>query len=210
MPKIVDHAERRREIANTSLDLIANSGISAVTFRGVADASGWSVGVIGHYFTNRHDLLFAALTRAAEVSAEHQRSISRNLEGRQALEAILEESLPADSRRLALTRIFLFFYAEAVTDDAVRQEISKFLHRWRRQTEIAVKQAQALGDIDPTLTPANVAADLIAYADGLGIQALYSDELMARVLKSSPVREWVSHLRPKSDHWYFGTPDSSR
>lgn len=199
MPKIVDHEERRREIANVALDLIANAGTSAVTFRGVAEASGWSAGVIGHYFKNRHDLLFAALTRAAELSGEHQRSIANTFEGRQALEWILEEELPVDNRRLALARIFVFYYAEAGTDPAVRQEIDKYLRRWRRQTEIAVKQAQALGDLDPTLSPATVAADLVAYADGLSIQALFNDDLMSRIRKSSPIREWVDLLRPQSN-----------
>lgn len=196
MPKVVDHDVRRREIADAALNLIAEAGIGAVTFRGLAAASGWSPGVLGHYFQDRHDILTAALDRAAELSADRQRAIAETMQGRQALEAVLEEELPIDSRRLALTRVFVFFYAEAATDDRTREMIDAHLRRWRRLTEAVVKEAQSLGDIDAHLSPPEVAADLVAFVDGLSIQALFNQNVLRRIQKSSPVRAWVDLLRP--------------
>lgn len=194
MPKIVDHAERRREIAGALLDIVAERGANAVTFRAVADRSGWSTGVLGHYFRNREDLLLGGLRRAGELSAERQRAIGASMIGRQAVEAILEEELPLDNRRLALTRIFIFFYAEAAVDPTIMAEIEGYLTAWRRQTAVAIEAAQANGDIDPSLDAAQTAADLVALADGLSIHVIFNPALMERLRQSSPIRTWVSRL----------------
>lgn len=196
MPKIVDHAERRREIASTVLDIIAERGVTAATIRAVAERSGWSTGVIGHYFEDRKDLLLGALRRAGELAGTQQLEINRLLIGRQALEAILDEELPLDRRRLALTRIFVFFYAEAATDESTSAEVDTYLRRWRRQVAHAVRAAQDLGDLDASLDPDLVAMDLVALTDGLSIQAIFNADIMARIRESSPVRMWINRLAP--------------
>ncbi|WP_413098301.1 TetR/AcrR family transcriptional regulator [Streptomyces sp. Inha503] len=196
MPKVVDRQARRREIAEALLDIVAESGTNAVTFRAVADRSGWSTGVLGHYFKNRDDLLLGGLRRASEIAAERQRAISRTMVGRQSVEAILEEELPLDRRRLALTRIFVFFYAEAATDSAVMTEIDGYLAAWRRQTARAVRAAQQLGDLDPTLDADAAAADLVALTDGLSIHAIFNQSSLERLRRGSPIREWVNRLAP--------------
>ena len=196
MPKIVDHQVRRREIAGSVLDVIAESGVNAATFRAVAERGGWSTGVLGHYFRDRHDLLLGALRRAGELAGERQLELNSLLVGRQALEAVLEEELPLDNRRLALTRIFVFFYAEAATDEQVRVEVDGYLRKWRHQTARAVRAAQELGDLDSALDAEIVAMDLVALTDGLSIQAILNEELMSRLRTASPVREWVNRLAP--------------
>jgi len=196
MPRIVDHDERRREIADAMLEIVAELGIGAATIRAVADKSGWSTGVITHYFKSRDDLLMGGLRRAGERSAMRQREIGRTMIGRQAVEAILEENLPLDKRRLALTRIFVFFYAAAAADPVMRVEIDGYLSLWRRQTEKAIGAAQKSGDIDAALDPGETAADLVAMADGLSCHALYNEEIRMRLAGSSPIRLWVSRLAP--------------
>jgi AcrR family transcriptional regulator len=206
MPKVVDHEQRRREIAEALLDIVAEKGTSAVTVRAAAERCGWSTGVLGYYFKNREQLLLGGLRRAAEIAGERQRDISRSMLGRQALEAILEEELPLDKRRLALTRIFVFFYAEAAVDPVVRAEIDGYLTKWRRQTELAVRAAQDLGDIDPSLDPVATAADLVALTDGLSLHVIFNTALMERLRRSSPIREWVNRLAPTAQN---SGPDQS-
>lgn len=194
MPRIVDHAKRRREIADALLSIVAEDGIYGATIRAVAARAGWSTGVINHYFSDRRDLLLGGMRRAAEVGAERQQMIGRTMIGRQALEAVLEENLPLDSRRLALSRIFVFFYAEAGVDPAVRLEIDGYLRGWRRQTEVALRAAQECGDIDTNLDPTMTSIELVALADGLGCHALFNDDVLERLRTSSSVRTWVNRL----------------
>lgn len=196
MPKVVDHKQRRNEIASALLDIVAEKGTSAVTFRAVAEKTGWSTGVLAHYFKNRDDLLLGGLRRAGEIAGRRQREINTSLLGRQALEAILEEELPLDNRRLALTRIFVFFYAEAAADENIRHVVDGYLSKWREQTETAVRASQELGDLDSSIDAASVATDLVALTDGLSIQAMFNPALLERLRRSSPIREWVNRLAP--------------
>jgi len=194
MPKIVDHEQRRREVADGVLKIIAESGVTAVTFRNLSTATGWPVGVLNHYFAHRRDLLLSALTRAAELSAERQRALTVSLTGREALEAVLDQELPMDSERIAMSRIFLFFYAEAVNDEEAREIVMKYLRRWRRRVTLSVEEAQEVGEIDADLDARDVAADLIAYNEGLGLHMLLDPDVMSRAVKSPPTPTWVRRL----------------
>tara|TARA_R110002020_G_scaffold18619_1_gene64749 strand:+ start:847 stop:1452 length:606 start_codon:yes stop_codon:yes gene_type:complete len=196
----VDHDGRRREIADAILRVIADQGVAGATFRVVAEASKWSTGVLSHYFRNRDDMLLEALRRAGELAGDAQKGIGASMRGRDAVLAILEEELPLDSRRIALTRIFVFFYAEAVADPAVLAEIDGYLERWRRQTEIALRAAQHEGDVDADIDPRTVAAQLVALTDGLSIHAIFNERLLAQLREGNVLRPVIERLAaPASD-----------
>lgn len=194
MPRLVDHNERRKQICDVLLDIVSEAGISAATIREVADRSPWSTGVIGHYFKNRQDLLLGGLRRAAEILAEHNTRVINTLEGIAALEQILEGSIPLDKRRLALCRIFFFFYAEGMTEADLRQELESYLVGWRKSATRAIRQAQAHGDLPLDLEPKRVAADLVGLADGLSIHSLLDPRVMVQLREQSPVRYWIRRL----------------
>lgn len=194
MPRKVDHEERRRQVCDVLLDVVAEAGIAGATIRGVAERSRWSVGVIGHYFANRQDLLLGGLRRAAEILAEHNTRILSTLEGVQALEQILEGSIPLDGRRLALCRIFFFFYIEAMRDEELRQEVESYLFGWRKSVARAIHQAQDKGDLPAGLDAKQICADLVGLADGLSIHALLDARVMQRLREQSPVRFWIRRL----------------
>jgi AcrR family transcriptional regulator len=191
----VDHEQRRREISAVTLEIVASEGVGAVTFRSVAEASGWSTGVLMHYFKNRQGMLLEALRFAVNEASRSQREILRDLAGVEALIAILEDPLPVDRQRLALSRVFTFFYAEAVSDEEMAAEVDSYTRRWRRAAEHAVVAAQARGELDPTQDPAQLAAFAVAFADGLALHSLLNDEVRDFVTNASPVRRWVDALR---------------
>jgi AcrR family transcriptional regulator len=197
MPKTVDHDERRKDLADAVLAIIARTGINGVTVRAVAQEAGWSTGVLTHYFGNRHEMMLGALRRAAAVTGRRQAEVVRRAE-RDAvttLETILDEVLPLDAERLALTRIFLFFYAEAAAEDAVRQEIGGYLANWRRFVEETVRRAQADGALHPSHDPADAADALVALTDGMAVHALFDDRLLADLRAGSPVPAWIAAYR---------------
>lgn len=199
MPRIVDHNERRRQICDVLLDIVAESGLGAATLREVADRSGWSTGVIGHYFNGRDDLLLGGLRRAAELLAEHHTKMLESLDGLQALEQLLETSIPVDKRRLALARIFYFFFAEAMTDDVLRQEVESYLVQWRKAVTRAIRRAQETGDFPLDVDAKEIAKDLLGLADGMGMHALLDQDVMVRLREQSPVRFWIRRLAQKTD-----------
>lgn len=56
MPRIVDHQQRRQEIADAIIPLVAAEGFAAASVRNVARATGWSTGAVRHYFPTQNDL----------------------------------------------------------------------------------------------------------------------------------------------------------
>lgn len=194
MPRIVDHDERRRQICDVLLDLVAEVGVPNVTIRGIAERSGCSTGVIGHYFRNRKDLMMGGLRRAAEILSEFNTRVLGSLEGIAALEQILEGSIPLDARRVALSRIFFFFYIEAMHEPELLHEVQSYLLGWRKSVGRAIRQAQKAGDIPTDIDPNILAVDLIGLADGVSIHALLDAGIMQSVRERSPVRYWIRRL----------------
>lgn len=211
MPRIVKHEERRRQICDVLLDIVSESGIAGATIRAVAERSGWSTGVIGHYFRGRQDLLLGGLRRAAEILAEHNTRVLATLEGLQALEQILEGSVPLDRRRLALSRIFFFFFVEAMRDEELRAEVETYLIGWRKAVARAIRRAQESGDLPASINRREMAKDLVGLVDGLSMHALVDSDVMARLREQSPVRFWIRRLmaEPASDRVFSLQPPAA-
>jgi AcrR family transcriptional regulator len=57
MPKIIDHDQRREEIAQQVNSLISEKGIENTTVRAICRRAGFSSGVLAHYFENREAMI---------------------------------------------------------------------------------------------------------------------------------------------------------
>lgn len=71
----IDHDQRRREIAEITIDLVAREGIGAATIRHIAAEGGFSTTAITHYFADKEELLvwaFVVLSREGERRFEAQ------------------------------------------------------------------------------------------------------------------------------------------
>ncbi len=66
MPKIVDHEQRRKDIAKIAAKLISESGIEKLTARKIAELSGFSRSVVENYFENKQELVQISLDWANE------------------------------------------------------------------------------------------------------------------------------------------------
>lgn len=103
MPKIVDHDQRRREIADVVLRLVATEGLSAATFRRVAAECGWSLGAVQHYFDSSRGLLEAGIgqipTRREERVRAELTALGRAPTEREVLTASMLTGLPLDEER---------------------------------------------------------------------------------------------------------------
>jgi AcrR family transcriptional regulator len=64
--RIVDHDERRQEIAGVAMDLVAREGLEAATLNRIAREMGASIRVITHYFADKDSLLLWVYRAMAE------------------------------------------------------------------------------------------------------------------------------------------------
>src|SRR6266436_6793172 len=61
MPKIVDHDQRRDEIALVACRVVAEHGLDQATIVRIAREAGYTTGMVAHYFDTKQDIIIAAL-----------------------------------------------------------------------------------------------------------------------------------------------------
>jgi len=177
VPKIVDHEERRRDIARAALRVVAREGVRGADLRSVADEAGWSTGVINHYFVNKQTLLVAALREAARGVGDHMTSVQVRESGTDRVRDLLEAGMPLDDERAATCRIFFHFTAEGIIDSELAAELAGYYAWWRAQVRIAIEHAQLEGQFG-SFDAGDLSESLVALAEGLGIQGMFDNATM--------------------------------
>ena len=95
MPKVVDHEERRAELAAAVWRLASSDGLEAVTVRRVAEEAGWSTGAVVHYFADKEELLLLAFSTVADrVRTRLAEAAEQTTEPLDLVRAWLVEGLP--------------------------------------------------------------------------------------------------------------------
>ncbi|WP_210491036.1 TetR/AcrR family transcriptional regulator [Patulibacter sp. SYSU D01012] len=161
--------DRRAELLDVLLRLIAERGLEGATIRALADAAGVSVGAVQHHFRTKDDLLLSAFRRTGEdLEARADRIGRRALSARAAVRGILLELLPLDARREAELRVGLAFAARAMTVPALRAELASDLEELRA----GLAEGFAAAKVED---PRAAATAAMALVDGLATQLLFAD-----------------------------------
>ena len=97
MPKIVDHARRRDEIAHVACQVVAHYGFERATMARIARAAGYTTGMVAHYYESKQDIILAALRL---ILLRIEARLMREREGGEAnLLEVLSEALAVDAQR---------------------------------------------------------------------------------------------------------------
>jgi AcrR family transcriptional regulator len=193
MPKLVDHEERRRHIAHAVLGVVAREGVRGVTIRHVAAEAEWSVGVISHYFEDKQALLIAAFREATGTVARRMMATGAIRDPVDRIRALLEAGMPLDAERTATCRIFYYFQAEGVVDEALSAELARNYAAWRGAVRKAIIAAQAEGHFT-TFEPAALAESLVGVAEGLGVQGMFDAKTMPPARLRLRLADMIEHL----------------
>ncbi|MEO3783980.1 TetR family transcriptional regulator [Actinocorallia sp. B10E7] len=173
MPKLVDHAERRRHIAEALLAVASTRGLHAATMREVAAEAGVSLRLVQYYFHSKDELLAGALEHLAVRIGERVRERTAGARGPyELLAGALAAVLPADEdgRRVILTYHAYYTYALSRGEPPARGARDAAALEGLLAGYVA--QAQAEGLVDGALDAGALAAELLALANGLGISVL--------------------------------------
>jgi TetR/AcrR family transcriptional regulator, transcriptional repressor of bet genes len=168
MPRVVDHDERRRELGRAVCRVVAEQGMDAATVRAVAASSGWSTGVLAHYFDDKTALLLHALAFVAEAAAGRmRRAVGR--EPAEALRFVVHQALPLDAERRIEWKVWLSFWGKASSDPRLATEQARIYARWRGAIEQMIARVMGKRRVDAQVE--EEAASLLAFIDGLGLQS---------------------------------------
>lgn len=171
VPKIVDHDARRAELVDACWRIISRQGIAGATTREIAKEAGVAHGILAHYFSDKDEILRAALRRAFERLAAHIQARVAGLSGAAALRTALIEALPIDQERLMGAQVQLAFWGRAVGDPTVIAEQRGSYEIWRTTVQDLVKDACAVGEMPGSDDPVACADVLVALIDGLVAEA---------------------------------------
>lgn len=174
MPKIVDHEQRREELAAAVWRLASRDGLDAVTIRGVAAEAGWSTGALHHYFADKEQLLlFAFQTVADRVGRRVAAAREASGDPLELARALLAIGLPLDEARRDETRVWFAFLGLALTRPPLARAQRLAYQAWRRIVADALRDAQEKGDVEEDVDVEREAAALVAIVDGLAVQASF-------------------------------------
>ena len=196
MPKIVDHEERRGELAAAVWSLASREGLEAVTVRRVAEEAGWSTGALVHYFADKEELLlFAFRTVADRVGRRLELASERTSDPLELARSQLMEGLPIDRERKAEVRVWFAFLGLALTRPALARTQRVTYRAWRDRVRDRLREAQEAGAIRADVDCAAEAAALVALVDGLAIQATFEPRALSARRQTELVDAHLDALR---------------
>jgi AcrR family transcriptional regulator len=179
MPKVVDHEQRRDELAAAVWRLASRDGLDAVTIRGVAAEAGWSTGALHHYFADKEELLLFAFRTIADRVGRRVAAVRESAEGPIELaHGLLAIGLPLDADRRDETRVWFAFLGLALTRPTLARAQRAAYAQWRRLVADALRDGQEQGEVDAGVDVEREAAGLVALVDGLAVQASFDPDCL--------------------------------
>ncbi len=119
MPKVVDHEKRRDEIALVACKVVAKYGFERSTMARIARASGYTTGMVAHYYKYKHDIILASLRLI--LRRIDQRLTRQREQGESNLLIILSEALALDTQRFAECAFWMAFWGQVSTHKRLKQ-----------------------------------------------------------------------------------------
>ena len=180
MPKVVDHEQRRQQIADALLRVAAARGLHHAGLREVAAEAGISVRLIQYYFGSKEQLLlytthYLAVQLSDRVKAR-VRAVGTAAGPRAIIEAILAEALPDDEDSRVFNVIWTSYLALSLTDPELDMgPLARDADAVAGVVAAQLRAAQEAGQMPAGLDPTMEATSLLALSAGLGNSVLIGD-----------------------------------
>jgi AcrR family transcriptional regulator len=186
MPKIVDHEQRRRELADAVWRVIVRDGVAEVSIRAVAAESGWSSGALRHYFATRAELLAFACEQVIAQVTDRVAGMRPAGRIREQVRSVLLETMPVDAGRRTEASIAFSFLALGLGDaELARVQRLHFTSMY----ELCLTLVRQLVPEPGGATHESLARRLHAVVDGLTVHVL-----AGHLGPADMVRELDAHL----------------
>jgi AcrR family transcriptional regulator len=196
MPKVVDHEQRRDELAAAVWRLAAREGLEGITVRRVAEEADCSTGALVHYFADKEELLlFAFRTVAERVQRRLAKAEERTADPLELARGMLIEGLPLDRDRQEEVRVWFSFLGLALTRPALARAQRLTYRAWRERVAGYLGTAQEAGALRADVDYASEAAALVALVDGIAVQATFEPRALSAARQLELVDARLAELR---------------
>ena len=169
MPKRVNQQEKRHSIVEACWQVLGENGPDALSMRNIARAANCTTGLLTHYFDSREEIIEAAIHASYDkFKAWSDEIIARDLTALEKLYVIAEEILPLDEERLQEGRVWLTFWAIAISHADLEAASDAFYQGWYDDL------APLFREVNPSIDPHKEAQLFVALANGLLMQTTVS------------------------------------
>jgi TetR/AcrR family transcriptional repressor of bet genes len=172
MPKVVDHQQRRDEIALVACRVVADYGFEQATIVRIAREAGYTTGMVAHYFDTKQDIIIAALRL---ILKRIEARLTRPAAGtRPELLQVLTEALPIDAQRYTECAFWAAFWGQVSADRKLRR-INAWVHRqYMRLFQRCLAQGWPEWARWPEATREQVLRSIVTFINGITASAVVS------------------------------------
>jgi AcrR family transcriptional regulator len=193
MPARGDHDARRRDVSQAVWRVLAAEGFGGLTMRAVAAELGASTGLVTHYFATKQELV----RHAIEVAEEHTQNRARRPIGKAGLEGLREvllDVMPLTPDTIAMNRVWVSFWGEALSDESLGDFEIRRYERWRGMLRPHVEAAVQAGELPRETAVDDLVATAAAFAHGLVVQALVDPARFPPARQAALVDQFIKRL----------------
>ena len=189
MPRVVDRAERLEGIARAVRTVLERDGVEQTTMRNVAAELGSTTGLLTHWVADRAELLHLALRATAdEQSARAAAALKRHPND---IAGAFDEYLPLDDVRRGEMKVWLGFWALALSDEVLQDE---HRDRYRGFRAAFVQHLSGLGV--PTSEARRATDHIMTTIDGLAVEAMFDPGYWTAARQRRHLRDVIATVLP--------------
>jgi TetR/AcrR family transcriptional repressor of bet genes len=172
MPKIVDHDQRRDQIALVACRVVAENGFDQATIVRIAREAGYTTGMVAHYFDTKQDIIIAALRLILRRIEERLTRPSGDAQAD--LLTVLSEALPIDEQRYIECAFWTAFWGQVSADKRLKR-INAWVHReYMRLFERCLSEGWSLWPQLTAGTREQVLRSVVTFINGVTASAVAS------------------------------------
>ncbi len=187
MPIIVDHEERRLQLARAAMQEISENGLEHLKLADVAHRAGWTNGVLTHYFKNKDELLRETLRITLD---EVMREALVDIDDREhSLFEAVRRWLPCFPGRMTGWKAWVAFVGNGQFSPSDRATHEEYYNR------VTDRLAKRLEGDDLGLDAQEAADLLLAFMDGLSTRVVMEPDQWPRDRQESLLATFIQMLR---------------
>lgn len=194
MTEHADAEDRRYQVGEALMVVVADRGLTKTTLRHVADAAGVSVGLVQRYFATKEDLLKFGFDHLYRRTLDRVAAVPVQRPVRNVLTGIAEAVLPLTVERARESRVWLAFVQASVNDDDLaethRQSSTELLDGLHQ----ALEGAQRTGELATSADTAHEASAMMAFIDGLTLHGAASPATYSPSAQRALLHGYVDRL----------------
>jgi AcrR family transcriptional regulator len=197
MPKIANHAERRKEVCEAVWEVIARDGLEGTTLRAIALELGMTTGVLMHYFRDRDDLIEFAIE---EVMNRLEASVDQHVAGKAGLprlEALILAGLPIGAKAQRGWKIWLAITGASVGRVALLAQHQRRYAMLRQRVAKEIRLLKQSGVIAQDINVTAEADASIELTDGIGVGWFIDPERYTQGKQRAAVKRFIDRLAAK-------------